>query len=227
MGPNPLWLAESLLEVMRLPTGARVLDLGCGKALSSMFVAQEAGVQVWADDLWIKATDNLARIEAAGLADQVFPIDAEAHALPYADGFFDAILSLDAYHYFGTDEAYLAGYLLRFLRPGGQIGIVVPGLTSELEEVPDHLAGWLSLSSGFHSPGWWRQHWSRTAAVNVETADLLPDGWRLWMDWCRICASLPLARLFPEDDGGVAEGNALERDAGRTMGFSRIVARKL
>jgi len=36
----------------------RVLDLGCGKALSSIFLAKEYGTQVWATDLWISATDN-------------------------------------------------------------------------------------------------------------------------------------------------------------------------
>ena len=40
----------------------------------------------------------------------------------------------------GTDALYLP-YLSRFLAPGGQLGIVVPGLTAELDEgPPDHLA---------------------------------------------------------------------------------------
>jgi len=34
MGPNPLWLTEFLCEEMELRPGMRVLDLGCGKALS-------------------------------------------------------------------------------------------------------------------------------------------------------------------------------------------------
>ena len=48
MGPNVLWLAESLAERMQLKAGARVLDLGCGKAISSVFLAREFGVEVWA-----------------------------------------------------------------------------------------------------------------------------------------------------------------------------------
>ena len=35
-----------------LEPGMRVLDLGCGKGLSSIFLAKEFGVQVWAADLW-------------------------------------------------------------------------------------------------------------------------------------------------------------------------------
>ena len=131
MGPNVLWLAEALLEVMPLEPGMRVLDMGCGKAISSIFLAKECGVQVWATDLWIKASDNWARIREAGLQDRVYPIHAEAHALPYADNFFDAAVSFDAYHYFGTDDLYLE-YYARFVKPGGKIGIVVPGLNREL-----------------------------------------------------------------------------------------------
>ncbi len=90
MGPNMLWPTEALCERVELKPGMRVLDMGCGKAISSIFLAKEFGVQLWANDLWIDATDNGSRIQAAGVEDRVFPIHAEAHALPYADGFFDA-----------------------------------------------------------------------------------------------------------------------------------------
>jgi SAM-dependent methyltransferase len=135
MGPHVLWLAEWLSQVMDLRQGMRVLDLGCGKASSSMFLAREFGVTVHAADLWIKPGENWQRIQEAGMADKVIPIACEAHAMPFAEGYFDAIVSLDAYHYFGTDDLYL-GYCTRFLRPGGQIGIAVPGVPEELNGVP-------------------------------------------------------------------------------------------
>src|SRR3978361_642129 len=62
MGPNPIWLAEALAEVMPLEPGTRVLDMGCGTALTSIFLAKEFGVQVWAADLWVTPTDNYARV---------------------------------------------------------------------------------------------------------------------------------------------------------------------
>ena len=87
MGPNAVWLAELLSQVLPLQPGMRVLDMGCGRGISSIFLAREFGVQVWATDLWIKPTENWERIRAAGLEDRVFPVYAEAHALPYAVGF--------------------------------------------------------------------------------------------------------------------------------------------
>jgi 2-polyprenyl-3-methyl-5-hydroxy-6-metoxy-1,4-benzoquinol methylase len=57
-GPKAVWLTEALREVMDLRPGMRVLDLDCGKGLSSIFLAKEIGVQVWAMGLWISAPDN-------------------------------------------------------------------------------------------------------------------------------------------------------------------------
>jgi cyclopropane fatty-acyl-phospholipid synthase-like methyltransferase len=51
MGPHVLWLAEYLCEALALSPGMRVLDLGCGKAVSSIFFAKEFGVDVVACDL--------------------------------------------------------------------------------------------------------------------------------------------------------------------------------
>jgi cyclopropane fatty-acyl-phospholipid synthase-like methyltransferase len=59
-GPPALWLVEWLAEAMTLQPGMRVLDLGCGRATSSIFLAKEFGVTVWAADLWIKPTDNIS-----------------------------------------------------------------------------------------------------------------------------------------------------------------------
>lgn len=139
VGPNPLWLLEPLCERMHLREGMRVLDLGCGRAATSIFLAREFGVSVCAADLWIAPSDNARRIEEAGVADRVLPLRVEAHALPFAQEWFDAVFSIDAYHYFGTDALYLS-QLVPHLRPGGRLGICVPGTVRELgDEFPSHL----------------------------------------------------------------------------------------
>lgn len=110
MGPNPLWLLEELCEHIEFKPGMKVLDMGCGKGITSVFLAKEFGVTVFANDLWISATENLKRFEEAGVAELVFPIHAEAHALPYAEGFFDAAISVDSYQYYGADETYFPAH---------------------------------------------------------------------------------------------------------------------
>ncbi len=225
MGPHPLWLMEWLCRDMNLEPGMRVLDMGCGKALTSIFLAKEFGVQVWANDLWIPATENWGRICAAGVQDRVFPIHAEARELPYADGFFDAAVSVDSYHYYGTDDLYLM-YFAKFVRPGGRIGIVVPALMREFDgPVPHHLrqkqktggAFWTENCWSFHTMNWWRQFWGRTSLVDVELAETLKDGWRLWLQHEKAAAG---NKSFPSYE------EALEIDQGRYLGLVRMVARK-
>src|SRR5215472_6674547 len=132
---NALWMAEWLAGALDLQPGMRLLDLGCGRAASSIFLQREFGVQVWATDLWFSASENLRRIRDAGADDGVFPIHADARSLPFATEFFDAIVCIDCFPYFGTDDLYL-NYLARFLRPGGPLGIAGAGLMQEIEGAP-------------------------------------------------------------------------------------------
>ena len=215
-GANPLWLCEWLVDAMDLQPGMRVLDLGCGRAASSVFLRRELGVEVWATDLWFSASENLRRARDAGVDDGVFPVHADARALPFADEFFDAIVSIDSFVYYGTDDLYLDN-LVRFLRPGGQLGIAGAGLVHEIDgPVPDHLADWWEPALWcLHSAAWWQRHWARTGLVDVTAADTMPDGWRRWLDWQRVAS--------PDNTPEIA---ALEADAGRTLGYVRAVGRR-
>ncbi len=71
-GANSLWLTEWLAAALDIRPGMRVLDLGCGRAASSIFLHREFGVQVWATDLWFSASENLQRICDAGGEDGVW-----------------------------------------------------------------------------------------------------------------------------------------------------------
>lgn len=131
MGPNAMKMLEELTELpgmLELKPGMRVLDLGCGRGLTSIFLAKEFGVQVFATDLWITASENFARFKEAGIDQRIIPIHADAADLPYADEYFDAIISIDAYHYFGRVEGFVDEKIAPLLKKGGKLAIVVPGL---------------------------------------------------------------------------------------------------
>ena len=219
MGPSSVWLAEFLLGAMRLEPGMKVLDLGCGKAMSSIFLAKEVGCRVFATDLWIGASENQARIEEAGVAELVCPIHAEAHDLPYAHGFFDAVVSLDSYHYYGTDERYLE-YITSFLKPGGRIGVVSPGVARGLSAEDEELMGelWEPEFHTFKTPIFWRSLWERSRLVEVETADELPRGYEVWLHWDKTLKEAGVLKR----SGDVA---MLEK-AGGNFTFVRVVGRK-
>jgi cyclopropane fatty-acyl-phospholipid synthase-like methyltransferase len=215
-GANPLWLTEWLCEALHLKPGMRVLDLGCGRALSSIFLHREFGVQVWAADLWCSPNENLQRIRDAGAGDAVFPLHLEARQLPFAAEFFDAIVSIDSFFYYGTDDLYL-NYVARFVKPGGPIGIAGAGLVCEIDgPVPEHLRTWWTPDVWcLHSAAWWQRHWGRTEIVDVALADTLEGGLDLWREWIRFVA--------PENE---VENAALAADAGRTLGYVRVVAHR-
>jgi SAM-dependent methyltransferase len=223
MGPNSLWLTEALTPALALEPGMRVLDLGCGAAITSIFLAREFGLEVWAADLWIEPTDNHRRIAEAGLGRQVFPIEAEAHALPFAHAFFDALVSIDSYHYYGTDMRYLS-YAAQFVKPGGVLGIVVPANATDPDDLPDEFVDTAPMGADyctFRSPAWWARHWRRTSGITVTSAELLPDGHKLWRQHHRASAAwlgTPVEETFDEP--------LLLSAHGAQLGFARIAARR-
>jgi SAM-dependent methyltransferase len=214
MGPNPLWLLEDLAKDLDLRPGMRVLDLGSGKGATSVFLAKEYGVQVWAADLWIDPTEAAENFDDL----KVTAIKAEAHALPFAKGFFDAIVCIDAYEYFGTADSYLA-YITGFLKPGGQFGIATPALRKEIRElgyIPEHikeLVGWEAVA--WHTADWWRFQWEITELVEVTSARLQESGWLDWLTWaCAVANGAPDPTV-----------TMLEKDQGEYLTFALVTAR--
>ena len=161
--------------------------------------------------------ENHQRIKDAGMDDGVFPIHADARSLPFATEFFDVIISIDSYIYYGTDDHYL-NYLARFVKPGGQIAIAGAGLMQELDGVlPDHLKEWWTNDLWcLHSAAWWRKHWERTGILEINTADDLPHGWQVWKEWH--------LNIAPDNHKEIA---ALDADQGRYLGYVRVVGTRL
>jgi hypothetical protein len=84
-------------------------------------------------------------------------------------------------------------------------------------ETPAHLRQWWASDCAWclHSPAWWRRHWERSGIVDVETSDAMADGWKAWAYWHRL--------NWPDT---VLEIGAVEEDAGRFLGYNRMVARR-
>ncbi|MFB7244231.1 SAM-dependent methyltransferase [Streptomyces populi] len=225
MGPNPLWLLEDLGRNLDLRPGTRVLDLGSGKGATSVFLAREYGVQVVAADWWIAPEEAAAVFAEAGVGDRVRAVRAEAHALPFEEESFDAVVSVDAFEYFGTADSYLP-HLVRFLRPGGQLGMATPALTREIRElgaIPPHIkevVGWEAIA--WHTADWWRFQWEITELVEVTSARLQRDAWKDWLLWARAGAE-------HHPDGRSANRpviDMLTEDGGKLLSFALVTARK-
>lgn len=116
----------------KIKAGSIVMDLGSGQGITSVFLAKEYGFKVYATDLWSDAEENRKFFAEMGLTeDQIIPVKADATDLKYEKEFFDAVVSTDSYNYFGRDEKYLDERLLPFVKKGGYIYIVVPGMKKD------------------------------------------------------------------------------------------------
>lgn len=107
--------------------------------------------------------------------------------MPFDDADFDAIVSIDAFEYFGTD-VHLLPDLLRVLRPGGTIGVSTPALSVDpYEQAPPAsvtaLVGW--EAAAWHAPSWWQRHWELTGLVTEVTARMQPGSRDDWIMWAR------------------------------------------
>jgi cyclopropane fatty-acyl-phospholipid synthase-like methyltransferase len=184
MGPSSLWLMEYLTEKINIKKEMTILDLGCGKAMSSIFLAKEYGTKIIAADLWINATENMKRIREMDVEENIIPINMEAHNIPFADECFDIIVSADSYQYYGTNELYL-DYILRFLKHNGQIGIVIPCVKKEYGKIiPKELkAYWEPDMYCFHTMEWWKDLWEHSEKIKIETIDIMPNGFENWLLW--------------------------------------------
>ena len=218
-GPSSLWLMEYLIENIDLKTGMRVLDLGCGKAISSIFLANEYDVQIIAADLWIDASENMERIVDKKMETNIFPINAEAHNLPFAKECFDVIVSVDSYQYYGTSNLYL-DYILKYLKPSGQIGIVIPSVEKEFDEnIPENLKPyWESDMYCFHTINWWKKHWNHNEKIHIEIADSMPNGYNNWLLWDKTLKEHGVLKRSGDVE-------LLEANKGNFT-FSRIIGRK-
>ncbi len=106
------------VDDLRLPPGARVLEVGCGAGLATLELARR-GFAVTSTD---SSADMVAvaseRAAAAGLGGSVDLTVADVHALPFASGTFSLVFALGVLPWLHSPQRGLEE-LARVLLPGG------------------------------------------------------------------------------------------------------------
>lgn len=219
MGPNPLKLEEELLTDHLIPVGAVVCDLGSGQGLTSVFLAKEYGFRVYAADLWSDPEDNRRFFSEMGLTEeQIIPVKADALALPFEKAYFDAVISIDSYNYFGRDPAYLDDKLLPYVKPGGYIYIAIPGMKKDCHDdlPPELLLSWTPEQMEYmHDAAYWTDIVNRCQGAEVLSVSEMESNEEVWADWLR-----------QENEYAVGDRKSMEAGGGKFLNFIKIVLRK-
>ena len=114
-------LGPVLVEACGISPGQRALDVAAGSGNVAIRAA-EIGAQVVASDLTPENLDA-GRREAGTRGVELDWVEADAEALPFCDGEFDAVTSSFG-AIFAPDHAAVADELVRVCRPGGTIGMI-------------------------------------------------------------------------------------------------------
>ena len=122
---------------LRVRSGDRLLDLGCGAGRHA-FEAARRGAQVVALDASdTDVKEAAALLEAMATEGQLGQGGAgaatvgDALGLPFADGTFDRVIAAEVLEHIPADRTAI-GELVRVLRPGGTIAVTVPRWYPEL-----------------------------------------------------------------------------------------------
>ncbi|MBE5801706.1 MAG: methyltransferase domain-containing protein [Clostridiales bacterium] len=187
MGPNSVRILEELFRKYPLQLAAedQVLDLGCGTGLTSLVIAKETGAKVCANDLWIGAEENARRFKDWGVGQQVTPSCEDANDLSFDKKQFQALVSVDSYHYFAGEPGFFENKILPFLNNKAEVLIGVPGIKDTFEGRSDELlSAWLGDESYmFKSPKLWKEIiGSHGSLEKVETWEMecFDNAWSEW-----------------------------------------------
>ena len=114
-------LGPKLVEACAIGPGQRVLDVAAGTGNVALRAAQ-AGAQVVASDV-TRESLAVGKRNARELGLEMKWVQADAQALPFANGEFDVVTSAVG-AIFAPHHQAVADELLRVCRPGGMIGMV-------------------------------------------------------------------------------------------------------
>jgi SAM-dependent methyltransferase len=145
-------VGETLCEAIDLHAGQKVLDVAAGNGNASLAAARRWCEVVSTDYVPSLLERGQRRAVADGLSIEFREADAEA--LPFADGAFDAVLSTFGVM-FTPNQDQAAAELLRVCRPGGCIGLAnwtPEGFIGQLFKV---IGKHLPPPAGAKSPALW------------------------------------------------------------------------
>jgi ubiquinone/menaquinone biosynthesis C-methylase UbiE len=111
---------DKLRSILDIPVSGRVLDAGGGTGR----ICQALRVT---DASFVIADESMGMLKQALFKDSLAPVCTRTEFLPFADGFFERIVMVDALHHV-LDSRQTAAELWRVLKAGGKLVIEEPDI---------------------------------------------------------------------------------------------------
>lgn len=189
IGPGGLYLVSLLGKELQLKNNSLVLDLGCGMAESSIYLAENYNVYIIAVDLWNNPTKIAEKIEKRNCKNKIIPLKLDASKnLPFAENYFDAIICINNLNFYATDLTVIK-QIIKHLKNGG---IFCSGGECLNEEfTPEQIKNppdvynfakdvWENDFLTSHSPLWWGKHIAKVDNLELIKSEEIVDGPRFY-----------------------------------------------
>jgi SAM-dependent methyltransferase len=163
-------VGETLAEAVDLRAGERVLDIAAGNGNATLAAARRFADVTSTDYVASLLDKGQRRAEAEGLSNVNFEL-ADAEALPYETGRFDAVLSTFGVM-FAPDHATAAREMLRVVRPGGRIGMANWTPESFIGRLFKVIGAHVAPPAGVKSPALWGSESHLTALFGPRAREL-------------------------------------------------------
>ena len=120
-------ITRQTLALMNPQPGERVLDLGCGAGWASRLLAQAvSSTDKPGQVIGLDVSDEMIRRARANSAafDNLMFVVGSAQQIPWEENFFDKVLSVESFYYYGDQEGAL-DELFRVMAPKGELFILI------------------------------------------------------------------------------------------------------
>jgi ubiquinone/menaquinone biosynthesis C-methylase UbiE len=120
-------ITQQTLALMKLKPGERVLDLGCGAGWASRLLAQlVSGGDRPGQVVGLDVSDEMIRRARATSQqyDNILFVVGSAQQIPWQEDFFDKVLSVESFYYYG-DQGSALDEVRRVMAPGGELNILI------------------------------------------------------------------------------------------------------
>lgn len=186
--PGGLEKTRQMADDCKIGPRSKVLDIGCGKGNTAIFLAKEYGCGVVGVDLskdMVEYAEEAAR--RAGLSDKISFQSCDAQRLPFPDASFDIVFAECSTVL--MDKAKSFGEFLRVVKPCGRVG----DLEMSWKKTPsERIAGRaFELWEGFETMTFdeWRAFFESVGMIDVKVddfSDTLNDMGKNYMKWLGI-----------------------------------------